>query len=233
MFRDREDAGRRLAALLSARRYASPIVIALPRGGVPIGLEIARELDAPLDVLLVRKIGAPFQPELGVGALSDGDAPQILLDQERLAQFRIDEADLKDTIRAELAEIKRRERLYRRGRPPAEVLGRTVILVDDGIATGSSARAALRSLRRRGAGRLVLTAPVASPDTVAALAAEADEIVCLVQPRDFRAVGQFYEDFRPVSDEEVVDLLERGPARAERGAHTPAADVTSERSVKS
>jgi len=229
MFADREDAGRRLAAALRARGHASPVVIALPRGGVPIGFEIARELEAPLDVLLVRKIGAPFQPELGVGALSDGDDPQILLDRERLARLGIDEADLEDTIRAESEEIRRREQLYRRGRNPPAVRGRTVILVDDGIATGSSARAALRSLRRRGAGRLVLAAPVASPDTIAELAGEADEIVCLLEPRDFRAVGQFYDDFRPVSDEEVVDLLERGQAREGRGAPPRSGGVASGR----
>ena len=218
MFRDRRDAGRRLAARLSERAYASPVVIALPRGGVPIGFEIALELGAPLDVLLVRKIGAPFQPELGVGALSDGDAPEILLDRARLARLGLGDADLEKTIRDELEEIRRRERIYRGDRTSPAVQGRTVILVDDGIATGSTARAALRSLRRRGAGRLVLAAPVAAPDAVAALAPEADELVCLLEPGDFRAVGQFYGDFRPVADEEVVDLLARGRAREDRGA---------------
>jgi predicted phosphoribosyltransferase len=177
---------------------------------VPVAFEIARELRAPLDVHLVRKIGAPLQPELGVGAISDGDEPQILLDRDRMVLLGIDEANLQDTIRAELAEIRRREHRYRGGRPPAGVRGRTVILVDDGIATGSTARAALRSLRRRGAQKLVLAAPVAPTDTVTALAPEADEIVCLLQPANFRAVGQFYEDFSPVSDEEVVEFLQRG-----------------------
>jgi predicted phosphoribosyltransferase len=209
MFQNRRDAGKLLAERLSERGYQEPVVLALPRGGVPVGFEIALALGAPLDILAVRKIGAPFQPELGVGALVDGDSPHALLDRGRIMSLGLREEDLAETIHKETSELRRRERLYRGGRPAISLSGRTVILVDDGIATGSSVRAALRSLRGRGLRRLVLAVPVGPPETLASLEPDAVELVCLEKPSSFRAVGEFYDDFSPVSDEEVVGLLDR------------------------
>ncbi len=227
MFRDRKEAGQLLARELSSRGFRQPLVLALPRGGVPVGYEIAAALDAPLDILAVRKVGAPFHPELGVGALVDGDSPEALLDMDMIARLGIRREDLDETIRKETAEVRRREGLYRGGRPPVAVAGRTAILVDDGIATGSSVRAALRSLKRKGARRVVLAVPVAPPETLESLAPEADEIVCLQKPDFFRAVGQFYEDFGQVSDAEVIGFLERArKLGASDGSPPPARDET-------
>ncbi|HEY3244380.1 MAG TPA: phosphoribosyltransferase [Phycisphaerae bacterium] len=211
-FRDRLDAGRQLAARLSDRRAEQPIVLALPRGGVVVGYEIARALEAPLDIIAVRKIGAPFQEEFGVGALVDGDDPEILLDEQTLRALGLTRADLHDQIERELLEIRRRERLYRGDEPRVDVRDRTVIVVDDGIATGSSVRAALRALRRAQPRRLVLATPVAPPRTLESLREDCDEVVCLICPQWFRAVGEFYESFEQTSDEEVTELLRQGRA---------------------
>jgi putative phosphoribosyl transferase len=209
IFADRVDAGRRLAARLAELRPAQPLVLALPRGGVPVGFEVARMLHAPLDIVIVRKIGAPFQPELAVGAVVDGDRPEIVTNPELVNMLKLDAAWLKEHAEAELAEIGRRHRVYRAGRPQPEIAGRSAIVVDDGIATGATMRAALAAVRRARPARLILAVPVAPPDTVAALRPEVDEVVCLETPEPFWAIGAFYADFSQTSDEEVIDLLKR------------------------
>jgi putative phosphoribosyl transferase len=212
MFRDRKEAGQLLAGKLSNRGYLQPVVLALPRGGVPVGYQIARALDAPLDLLLVRKIGSPSHPEFAVGALVDGETPEAVLDHEEIQRLGIDERDLARVLRKEQLEIARREQLYRSGRTPIEVAGRTAIVVDDGVATGRSVVAALRSARRRRPKRVVLAVPVASPQAIEELAREVDEVVCLLRPSRLRAVGEYYEDFGEVSDEEVIGLLDQAAA---------------------
>ncbi|MFF9275779.1 phosphoribosyltransferase [Streptomyces griseosporeus] len=213
-FRDREEAGRELGARLRLLREKDelprPVVLALPRGGVTVALEVARALDAPLDVLVARKIGAPFQPELGVGALA-GDGPP-LYDRESLARLGLTEAGLAPVVRRERAELKRRERLYRQGRPAADLSGRTAVVVDDGLATGATARAALRAVRSAAPQRVVLAVPVSSPQAARLLSPEVDELVCLAQPSDFRAVGLWYDDFEQLSDDDVLRALRAAPA---------------------
>ena len=209
-FADRTEAGRRLAADVAALRLDHPIVLALPRGGVPVGFEVAQRISAPLDVVVVRKIGAPMQPELAVGALAEGAEPE--LDIDLLQQLDLTTEDLAGTIAAERAELARRLDHYRGGRPAPDVLGRTVVVVDDGLATGSTARAALRALRRRGARRLVLAVPVAAPESVVRLRDEADDIVAVLTPPHFVAVGRWYDDFTQTADEVVVELLAAGDA---------------------
>lgn len=204
IFRDRRDAGRRLGETLAGLRGLRPVVLGLPRGGVPVAAEVARILDAPLDVLVVRKIGAPWQPEFAVGALARG---VIHLDAATLAQLGLTERDLEATIREEAEELERRERLYRGDRPPVAVRDRTVIVVDDGLATGQTAMAALTLLRRMGARYLILAVPVGGPDTRARLADFADDVVCLSCPTDFHAVSEGYRDFAPTSDAEVLACL--------------------------
>lgn len=207
MFADRTDAGRRLAARLGHLADADPMVLALPRGGVPVGFEVAKALRAPLDVLLVRKIGAPFQPELAAGAVVDGAEPVLVRNEEVIRAYGIDEDWIATEAARQLAEIERRRRLYCGDRPAPSVRGRTAILVDDGIATGTTVRAALRALAKLGPRRRVLAVPVAPPDTLARLAPEAEEIVVLEEPEWMAAVGQFYRDFTQTEDEEVVRLL--------------------------
>jgi putative phosphoribosyl transferase len=217
LFRDRADAGEKLAQRLGAFRDQSPLVLGLPRGGVPVAYEIARRLHAPLDVCVVRKIGAPIQPELGIGAVAEENA--LYVDPDTVDLLQISEEELSRLIAMKGAEVAERVQRLRHGAPPLDVRGRTVILVDDGIATGGTARAALQTLRKRGAGRVVLAVPVASSHSVAALAPFADEIVCLYPEEDFFAVGLWYEDFSTTTDDEVVDLLER--AKAEREGAPP------------
>ena len=208
-FTDRAEAGRLLARCLAAMPLAAPVVVlALPRGGVPIGAEIARALKAPLDLLLVRKIGAPWQPELAVAALADGTPPELVVDDEASAQAGVDRAYIDAEAAIAVREIERRRHAYLRGRTPLSVQGATVIVVDDGIATGTTMRAALRALRRRQPRRLVLAVPVAPQGTLAALRAEVDDIVCLSEPEPFHAVGEHYVDFRQVSDDEVLAALD-------------------------
>lgn len=220
-FRDRAEAGRALAERLLAYRSDRPIVVALPRGGVVVGAEIARTLDAPLDILAARKLGAPAQPELGLGAVAPGGVRIVDATSAALAGVGADELD--EIARRETAEMERREQLYRGGRAPLDVRGRTVILVDDGIATGVTARAAVASLRRRGARRVVLAVGVCAPEAAATFRREADDLVAILVPRDLFAVGLYYEDFAPVSDEEVTALLEHhNGARSLAGA-VPAA----------
>ncbi|MEU0803621.1 phosphoribosyltransferase family protein [Streptomyces sp. NPDC005970] len=208
-FRDRRQAGRKLAERLCepprGERLGHPVVLALPRGGAPVADEIAQALRAPLDVLVARRIGAPFNPELGVGALAGDDPP--LYDERALALLDLTPAQLAPRAREERTELRRHEQLYRRGRPPAEIRDRTVIVVDDGLATGVTARAALRSVRRREPARVILAVPVCSPEAAAAVRPETDDLVFLDQPDPFQAVGLWYEDFAQVRDEEVIDVV--------------------------
>ena len=214
-FRDREDAGRELAARLAHYRDQEPVVVALPRGGVPVAAPVAAALDAPLDIVVVRKIGAPDQPELGIGALVDGDDPQALIDADLVARLGVTREYLEAEIARQIAEARRREARYRGGRPRIPLEGRTVIVVDDGIATGGSVRAVLRSLSRSRPARLVLAVPVAPADRAAALRDEVDDLVCLATPSPFLAVGYHYEDFTQPDDETVVSILARARERAE------------------
>lgn len=206
-FADRTDAGRRLAEALLRFKDDRTVVLGLPRGGVPVAFEVAQALGAPLGVLLVRKIGAPGYPELGLGAVVDGAEPEIALNREVLDELRPASAYLKAEIDRQLAEIEKRRKRY--GAVERDPAGRTVIVVDDGVATGGSMLAALRALRRRNPARIVAAIPVAPRETIEALAAEADEVVCLIAPEAFGAVGAYYSDFSQTSDEEVVDLLRR------------------------
>jgi putative phosphoribosyl transferase len=208
LFADRIEAGRLLAARLVAMALPGRcVVLALPRGGVPVAAEVARALQAPLDLLLVRKIGAPMQPELAVAAVVEGTPPDIVRDEETCALTGVDEAYVARRAAQEVAEIQRRRRRYLAGRAAVPVQGATVIVVDDGIATGTTVRAALLALRRRHPARVILAVPVAPPDTVAALRAEADDVVCLAQPVPFEAIGLHYRDFHQLEDEEVIAAL--------------------------
>ncbi|HSR00093.1 MAG TPA: phosphoribosyltransferase [Sphingomicrobium sp.] len=205
-FADRRQAGRALAAELKDLDLKAPVVLALPRGGVPVGYEVAKTLQAPLDVLIVRKIGAPFQQELGIGALVDGNPPQLVMDST-LAQMVGAGTDYVEQQEAlQKTEIERRRQLYKSA-PHLPLGGRTVILVDDGIATGGTARAALQAIRLGGAGSIILAIPVAPRDALTELAPLCDRIVCLATPDPFYAVGTHYRDFSQTEDEEVVQLL--------------------------
>jgi predicted phosphoribosyltransferase len=211
IFVDRTDAGQQLAPLLAVYREEHPVVLGLPRGGVPVALVIARALGAPLDVLVARKLGAPGHPELGIGAVAPG---ATVLDQGAIRFLRIPDSYITQTPLQETAELERREQVYREGRSPAVVEGKTVILVDDGLATGVTARAAIASLRNRNPKRIVFAAPVCAPETVIRLRKEADAVVCLTCPPDFQAVGLWYRDFSPTSDAEVLSCLRQLPAQA-------------------
>jgi len=207
MFPDRRAAGRQLAQALIAHAGTNPIVLGLPRGGVPVADEIARVLGGTLDVWVVRKLGAPFQRELGMGAIAEG--PAVVIDRSIVRELGIGRAELLEVARREMKEVNRRVDRFRRDRAVPELRGRTVILVDDGIATGGTMRAAIRAVRKRRPACLVLAVPVASPDVIATLHRDVDEVVCLHQPGDLYAIGLWYEDFRQVPDEEVVRILER------------------------
>jgi putative phosphoribosyl transferase len=206
-FKNRSEAGRLLAAALAEHRQRAPIVLALPRGGVPVAAEVATALKAPLDLVLVRKIGVPGQPELAMGAVTDGVAPVIVRNTDVIRYAGVTEEEFNAVRDKELAEIERRRKHYLEGRAPAVVSGRTVIVIDDGIATGATIRTALRALRARGPKELVLAVPVAAKETLEELREEADKIVCLEAPTWFQAVGAFYSDFRQVTDAEVVEIL--------------------------
>jgi predicted phosphoribosyltransferase len=217
MFADRRDAGRRLAARLQHFQDLGVSVLGIPRGGVIVAAEVAAALDAPLDVIVPRKIGAPFNPELAVGAVApDGT---IFYDETLIAYAGIERRELEQQAARELQEIRRRLSVYQgagcgSGAVP-EYRGRNVILVDDGIATGYTIQAALRSLRRQKPERLVLAAPVAPKDSLDRIGPDADEVICLLVPKEFYAVGQFYQDFRQTTDQEVIDALKYNRARSE------------------
>ena len=212
LFANRREAGRQLAQRLLALTDNNPVVLALPRGGVPVGLEIARALSAPLDLVLVRKIGAPNQEELALGAVADGEHPELVTDPDLVDQLDISPEYLAEARSTALRELERRRRVYLGDRQPVDVAGRTAIIVDDGVATGATMLAALRATRRRGPARLVLAVPVASPDALRRLRREADETVCLDTPADFFAVGQFYGAFPQLRDGEVIKLLNEAHA---------------------
>lgn len=210
-FKDRTEAGRRLAAALAGYKNSDPVVLALPRGGVPVAAEVAAALNAPLDLILVRKVGVPFQPELAMGAVVDGAAPMIVRNEDVIRMAGIDEAEFKAICDSELAEIERRRQRYLGSRARVAIAGRTAIVIDDGVATGATTRAALRAARMRKPKRLVLAVPVAPTDSLAALRAEADDVVCLEDYDYFGAIGLYYSDFRQVADEEVTRALARFP----------------------
>jgi predicted phosphoribosyltransferase len=206
LFLDRHDAGRRLAVELSD--YADQndlLVLALPRGGVPVAYEVARALHAPLDVFMVRKLGVPGYEELAMGAIATGGLR--VLDEDLVRMLDLPREVIERVTAAETRELERREREYRGDRPPLDVRGRTVILIDDGLATGSTMRAAIAALKKEGAKRIVVAVPVAPPETCEALKAQVDDVVCAVTPEPFRAVGLWYRDFSQTTDEEVRDLL--------------------------
>lgn len=212
-FTDRSDAGRRLAGKLVHLKERRPVVLALPRGGVAVAFEIAQALDAPLDVVLVRKIGVPWQPELAVGAVTDGEEPETFIDRDLAAGLDIPETYLQEETARQLAEIERRRDIYCAGRPRPAIGGRTAIVVDDGIATGATMRVALHAVRRQGPAHLVLAVPVAPPDTLVALGEAVDETVCLETPLGLGAIGLYYRDFHQMTDAEVTGLLARAPVQ--------------------
>jgi putative phosphoribosyl transferase len=209
MFTDRVEAGRQLAAKLVAMGLRNPVVLALPRGGVPVAAEVARALGAPLDLMLVRKIGAPWQPEFAVAAVVEGDPPHVEIDPDMLEEADTSVEYVQQQVPAHLEEIARRRRLYLAGRPPVALEGRTAVLVDDGIATGTTVRAALQGLRARNPARVVLAVPVAPAEEMQRLATLADEVVVLQTPTPFRAVGMHYACFDQTSDAEVIACLNR------------------------
>ncbi len=208
-FANRTDAGQRLAARLAPYKDRHAIVLAMPRGGVPVAAEVAAALGAPLDLVLVRKIGVPSQPELAMGAVVDGSQPIIVRNEDVIRTAGITDSEFAAVCDKELGEIARRRRAYLGTREPIDVAGRVVILVDDGIATGATTRAALRAVRTRKPSELVLAVPVAPTDTIEDLAREADAIVCLESYVDFGAIGYFYADFTQTTDAEVIESLSR------------------------
>ncbi len=226
-FTDRHQAGRMLAKRLLHLKDRHPIILALPRGGVPVGYEVAHELEAPLSILLVRKIGAAGQPELAIGAVAEGDPPEVFVEPRRVAQEAMDTLYFETAKTREMQEIKRRRELYFADDKGVDVRDRTGIIVDDGVATGATMLAAIRATRRRQPAHLVVAVPVASADAVAWLRAEADEVVCLSMPVNFMAVGQFYIQFPQLDDEEVIRLLKEAKnfggasSTGRRGGDTP------------
>jgi putative phosphoribosyl transferase len=215
-FQDRADAGRQLARALAGYKGQQPVVLALPRGGVSVAAEVATALDAPLDLILVRKIGVPFQPELAMGAVVDGDEQLVVRNEAVIRHAGIGEAAFQAVCDSELAEIERRRQRYLGGRERIEVAGRSAIVIDDGIATGATMRAALRATRLRKPKKLILAVPVAPTDSLAAMRREADEIVCIEAHADLGAIGYYYSDFRAVPDEAVIALLAQFPVRKEK-----------------
>jgi putative phosphoribosyl transferase len=206
-FPDRRAAGRALAELLAHRQLPAPIVLALPRGGVAVGVEIAHALNAPLEIVLVRKIGVPYQPELAAAAVVNGDAPEIVTNDDVIDLTEVSREYIEAEAKRALTEIERRRRLYLQGRRRVALAGRTGILVDDGIATGASVRAALKAIAKKGLHGLILAVPVASTEAVAALKNEVDAIICLSTPEPFIAIGVHYLDFHQMSDAEVIELV--------------------------
>src|SRR6201981_2649854 len=221
-FSDTARAGRLLPVELAHLKDRQPVVLALPRGGVAVGFEIARALDAPLDLVLVRKIGVAWPPELALGAVTDGVSHETFVDRDLATSLEIPDSYIEAETARQLKEFERRRKSYCEGRPALEVAGRTAIVVDDGIATGATMRVALQAVRHRGPARVVLAVPVAPPDTLAALGEVADEAVCLETPIGLGAIGFYYRDFHQMSDRELRALLARAPRPTESGAASQA-----------
>jgi predicted phosphoribosyltransferase len=215
-FRDRREAGQGLARALQHLKGEHPVVLALPRGGVPVAAEVARVLAAPLDLVLVRKIGVPYQPELAMGAVVDGPEPLVVRNEDVIRIAGVTEQEFRQVEEREIAEIQRRRSRYLGDRAHPELAGRVVIVIDDGVATGATTRAALRAVRERKPRRLILAVPVAPTDTIRELRDDADEIICLEEHASFMAIGVYYADFAQVSDEEVTKMLARFPAGEDR-----------------
>lgn len=207
LFRDRRDAGKQLAQKFEGRSYSEAIVLALPRGGVPVAEELARDLNAELDVFLVRKLGTPFQEELAMGAIASGDVR--ILNNRLIDAYSITNDEIEEVTEREKQELERRDRKYRAGRAPLRVKNRTTILVDDGLATGSTMMAAIEALRKLRPAEIIVAVPVAPPDTARKIAALADEVVCVSTPESFSGVGQWYENFEQTEDDEVMQILDK------------------------
>lgn len=208
-YANRVEAGRMLAEKLASRNYENPVVLALPRGGVPVAAEVAKTLGAPLDLLLVRKIGVPWQPELALAAVVDGPEQDVVINENVWRSAQVSDDEFEQLKAREIEEMDRRRTTYLQGRQRVKVEGATAIVVDDGIATGATVRAALKALRRGKAKKLVLAVPVAPPDTLARLQQEVDEVVCLQAPEPFYAIGAFYQDFTQMSDDDVIAILDQ------------------------
>ncbi|MBI5631436.1 MAG: phosphoribosyltransferase [Elusimicrobia bacterium] len=208
MFRDRRAAGRKLAQRLLPLRAGPAIVLALPRGGVEVGYEVARALEIPLDIVVARKLRAPADPELAIGAVAEWEIPRPVFNQDLIARLGVGPDYIQEELGRQLAEIRRRQDLYRGGRPAAQLRGKQVFLVDDGLATGASARAAALAVRSRGPSSVTLAVPVACAEVAAEIRREMDSFVCLFEPEPFIAVGNQYQDFEQTSDDEVVEILE-------------------------
>ncbi|MGP0094960.1 MAG: phosphoribosyltransferase [Xanthobacteraceae bacterium] len=222
-FKNRLDAGRKLARALAGYKDQQAVILALPRGGVPVAAEVASVLNAPLDLILVRKIGVPTQPELAMGAVVDGGSPLTVRNEDVIKLAGISDSEFKTVCDDELAEIERRRKSYLGDRERIDIADRVAIVVDDGIATGATTLAALRATRIRKPKKLILAVPVAPTDALAALREEADDVVCLEDHEFFGAISFYYSDFRQISDQEVIDTMARFPARAPGQAREPAA----------
>ena len=218
MFRDRQEAGQLLASELVGLKLREPVVLALPRGGVPVAAEIAKVLGAPLDLIIVRKVGAPGNSELAVAAIVDGDPPDVVLNREIVEVYGLENADLAAMVNKERPELDRRRVAYRGNRRPVSIAGKTAILVDDGAATGTTMKVAIRALKHRSPREIVVALPIAPPDTVEELLQEADRIVCLSQPPHFRALSYYYRNFPQLTDEDVASALLDANQRPRAGA---------------
>jgi putative phosphoribosyl transferase len=207
MFHDRQEAGRKLAAELAKLQLQDPIVLALPRGGVPVAAEVAKTLKAPLDLILVRKVGSPGNPELAVAAIVDGDPADVVLNRDVVEAYSLADDELRVLIAKERPELERRRAAYRGGQKPLSVDGKSVIIVDDGAATGTTMKVAIRALKRRSPREIIVALPVAPPETLTELACEADWTVCLSEPTQFRALSQHYLNFPQLSDADVLTIL--------------------------
>ena len=229
-FLERQEAGRALARRLRALTLPAPVVVlALPRGGVPVAAEVAKVLGAPLDLILVRKIGAPWEHELAIAAVVDVGQPEIVVDEQTRAYGGVEMSSIEAQASKEWREIERRRAVYRQGRPPVPLEGTTTIVVDDGIATGTTVRAALRAVRRRHPARLILAVPVAPRETVQALQNEVDQIVCLEQPHPFHAIGLHYDDFHQLDDDEVIAAMDSVPPGPQTAPKAHCASVPARR----
>ncbi|XUM24604.1 phosphoribosyltransferase [Bradyrhizobium oligotrophicum S58] len=214
LFQNRTDAGRQLAEALLKYKGRHPVVLALPRGGVPVAAEVAAALNAPLDLLLVRKIGLPGQPELAMGAIADDEGMTTMRNQDVIELSGVTSEEFEVVCSKERAEIERRRKRYLGDRARAEVKGQVAIIVDDGVATGATTLAAIKAVRKQDPKELVLAVPVAPLDTIGKLHAEVDAVVCLHEPQEFGAIGYFYRDFHQVSDDEVIATLRQFPSRS-------------------